>query len=216
MNKEFMVLSDGNLAVTNESGNISKRTSDNNSQEILLAENKIEIIDNKLEKLKKNLHDQEGVVFLSKWMLISQPILLLLISTGMFIYGGVTSPSDFLTYALYNGVKGLVYGTICCGTAATYFGIVKPIYKKKVRKTNSEIIISQKLKEDYEKELTDIKEKQLTIEPPTISINEPISLVEKTNAMETQINEEISKNYTETLSQQPKKLVLKRNNKPSK
>lgn len=131
MNKEFMVLSDGNLAVTDESGHISKRTYDDNSQEILLTENKIEIIDNKLEKQKKNLHDQEGVVFLSKWMLISQPILLLLISTGMFIYGGVTSPSDFLTYAIFNGVKGLVYGSICCGTVAIYYSIVKPIYKKK-------------------------------------------------------------------------------------
>ena len=56
----------------------------------------------------------------------------------------------------------------------------------------------------------DIKEKQLTIESPTISINEPISLIEQTNAMETQIDEEISANYTESLSQQPKRLVLRR------
>lgn len=210
MNKEFMVLSDGNIAVTNENGHISKRQYDSNSQEILLSENKIETIDNKLEKLKKDLHDQECVVFISKWMLISQPILLLLLTTGMFIYGGLTSPSDFLTYAIYNGVKGVVYGSICCGVASTYFGIVKPIYKKKVNKTKNEITISKKLKEDYEKELADIKEKQIIIESPTIAINEPISLIEQTNAMKTKIAEEISSIYTESLNQEPKKLVLKR------
>ena len=37
------------------------------------------------------------------------------------------------------------------------------------------------LKETYEKELSDIKEKQLTPLSPTISLNEPISLKEKTN-----------------------------------
>lgn len=211
MNKEFMVLSDGNLAVTNENGHISKRQYDGNPQEILLSENKIETIDNKLEKLKKDLHNQEGVVFLSKWMLISQPILLLLISSGMFIYDGVTSPGNFLTYALFNNIKGLAYGTVICGSAAIYYVIVKPIYKKKVGKTKSEITIAKNLKENYEKELADIKEKQLTIESPTISINEPISLIEQTNAMETQIDEEISANYTESLSQQPKKLMLRKN-----
>lgn len=211
MNKEFMALSDGNLAITNENGHISKRQYDGNSQEILLSENKIEIIYNKIEKLKKDLHNQEGVVFLSKWMLISQPILLLLISSGMFIYGGVTSPGDFLTYALFNGVKGLAYGTVICGTASIYYGIVKPIYKKKVIKTKSEITIAKNLKENCEKELADIKEKQLTIESPTISLNEPVSLIEQTNTMETQVDEEISKIYTESLSQQPKKLVLRKN-----
>lgn len=209
MNKEYMVLTDGNVAVTNENGHISKRPLADNFEEILLSENKIEVVDNKLQKLKKDLHDQEGVVFLSKWMLIAQPILLLLISGGMFIYGGLTSPNDFITYALYNGVKGLVYGTVICGTAATYFGIVKPIYKKKVSKTKSEITIAKNLKENYEKELADIREKHLTIEVPTISANEPVSLIEQTNNVESQFNEEFSKTYSE-IETLPKKLVLKR------
>ena len=209
MNKEYMILNDGNVAVTNENGHISKKLFTDNFEGILLLENKIEIVDNKIQKLKKDLHDQEGVVFLSKWMLIVQPILLLLISGGMFIYGGLTSPSDFITYAVYNGVKGLVYGTLIFGTAAIYFSIVKPIYKKKVKKTRNEFLIASRLKQNYEKELSDIKEKQLTIESPTISVNEPVSLIEQTNNMELQFNDEFSKTYSE-IETLPNKLVLKR------
>ena len=108
MNKEFIVLSDGNIAVTNELGHIEKRTYNDNSQEVLLSENKIEIIDNKLQKLNKELQNQEGVIFLSKKMLITLPILILLISSGMFIYGGLTSQGNFITHALSEGIDGLV------------------------------------------------------------------------------------------------------------
>lgn len=210
MNKEFIILSDSNIAVTDESGHISKREYNNNPQEILLTENKIEIIDNKLEQLKKDLHYQKYITFWTKQMLKLQPILLLLISSGMFIYGGVTSPNDFLTYAIFNGTRGLVYGTAICGIASIYYGITKTIYKKKVNKTTSEIAISKKAKDNYEKKLLDIKEKNLAITSPSISMNEPVSLIEQTNIIEQQINEEINKTYTESLNQQQKKLVLRK------
>lgn len=211
MNKEFIVLSDGNVAITNENGQISKRPYSNNSQEILLLENKIEIFNNKLKKLKKDLNDQEGVVFVSKWMLISQPIVLFLITTGLFIYGGLTSSSEFLTYAIYNGVKGFAYGSIISGTVAVYFGVTKQIYNKKAEKTRTEFFISTRLRQSYEKELSDMKEKQLIIESPIISVNESVSLIEETNTMENQIDEEINKTYTE-IEELPKKLILRRKN----
>lgn len=66
MNRKFVVLSDKVIAVIDDSGNISKRTFDNGCQEVLLSENKIELVNNKLENFKRNLSNQEGVVFLSK------------------------------------------------------------------------------------------------------------------------------------------------------
>ena len=209
MNKEFMDLSDNNLSVNNESKNNLKKAYNDNSQEILLTQNKIENIDNKLEKLKKNLYDQKNVVFLSKWMLTFQPILLLLISVGMFIYSGITSPNNFLTYSIFNGIKGLVCGTVICGTASIYFGIIKTIYKKKINITTSEIAISKKEKENYKKELLNIKEKNLSITSPSKCVNEPVSIIKQTNINEKQINNNINKTYNESLNQQ-KKLVLRK------
>lgn len=139
-------------------------------------------------------------------MLISQSILLLLITSGMFIYGGLSSPKDFLAYAVFNGVNGLVYGLIICGIATIYYSITKLIYHKKVNKTQNEITITKKLKEEYEKELSNIKQRQLITKSQTISINEPVSLIEKTKTMETQIHEELNRIYIESINQRPKKL----------
>lgn len=78
---------------------------------------------------------------------------------------------------------------------------------KKINKTKSEINIAKKLKEEYEKELTNIKEKQLTNKSPTIAINvdKLVSLVEQTNDMELQIDEDINKNYTQMVLRRSKK-----------
>lgn len=207
MNRKFVVLSDKVIAVIDDSGNISKRTFDNGCQEVLLSENKIELVNNKLENFKRNLSNQEGVVFLSKKMLASQPIILLLISAGAFVYGGITSSGNFLTHALNIGCQGFICASIISGSTAIYYGVVNQIYKKKINKTKSEIIIAKKLKEEYEKELTNIKEKQLTNKSPTIAINvdKLVSLVEQTNDMELQIDEDINKNYTQLVLRRSKK-----------
>lgn len=191
--------------------NTTKRVYNNNSEDILLLENKIEIINNKLEKLNKDLHEQEGIIFISKGMSISLSILILLISLSKFIYGGLTSPNNFLTYAIPNSINELIYSSIIFGTGIIYYNIVKTIFKKKIIKTNNEITNSKKIKETYEKELSDIKEKQLTPLSPTISLNKPISLKEKTNIIEKKINDEV-KTYNEDLNKQPKKLILQKKN----
>lgn len=134
MNNEFIVLSDGNIAVTNEFGHIKKRTYNENSQEVLLSENKIEIIDNKLQKLNKDLHNQEGVIFLSKRMIITFQILILLISSGMFIFGGLTFPGDFITNALSKGIEGLIYSSVIFGSTTIYYSIVKKYIRKNLTK----------------------------------------------------------------------------------
>lgn len=209
MNNEFIVSSDGNVIVTDEKGNTSKRTYNGNCEECLLCENKIEIVDNRLKKINDDLRDKKSVIFLSKKMLKIQPILLLLISMGMSVYGGLNSTGDVFTDALFNGVEGFVCGTFITGATSIYFGILNSIYLKKSNRIENEIIVVQKLKEDYEKELSDIKTKQITIDSPTTAINESISLIGQTNSMEEQINEEINKANPDSLNQHPKKLVLR-------
>ena len=210
MNKEFIILSDDSIAVTNELGHINKRTYNDNSKEVLLSENKIEITDNKLQKLNKDFQNQEGVIFLSKKMMITLPILILLISSGMFIYGGLTSQGNFITHALSEGIEGLIYSSLIFGSTTIYFSIIKNIYKKKINKTRSKITIVEKLKEDYQQELSLIKEQQLAKKSPDISLNTPKSLTKETYIIKKEIDKEINKTYTNSLKQHPKKLVLRK------
>lgn len=207
MNKE---LSDSNIVVSNENEYISKQTYDKNLQEILVLENKIELIDNKLNKLDKDLYEEDAVVFLSKGMLIAWPIIVLLVTMGGFI-GGLFFTGDFLAHAISCAVHWLCYISYAGIPLGIWFGIVNQVYKKKVKKTKKKITISKKLKEEYEKELLDIKENQMAIEVQTITVNESIQPIKQTEDIETQINQEIEQNYTESLNPKYKKMVLRRN-----
>lgn len=109
MNVEYMKLSDETTAVTNENGIINKRDEDVSSNELLI-ENKIETVDNAINQIKKKLNDWKGVVFLSKRMLIFQPILLVVFPLLGYAFGGLNSAitwlagtSIFLYLLLYIG-----------------------------------------------------------------------------------------------------------------
>lgn len=190
MNNEFMKLNDGTIEVIDEKGNALNREN-NNIKEILIAENKVEIVDNKIENLNKKLYDYEKTVFLSKWMLISQPIGLTFISLCGFIRGALKVPSDFVIYglafALYSGFMSL----IPISFASIYWSIINPVYKKKVKNTENELTKVKQLKEVYEKELAEEKDKNIDI------VIEPlvkISLVEENKVIEEKITEELERN----------------------
>ena len=80
MNKEYMYLSDGKVAVTDEEGNIEIREFENNSfvKQILQYENADEFFDNELKKYKKNLDEQQRVQYLCKKMIKLQPLIVVL------------------------------------------------------------------------------------------------------------------------------------------
>ena len=77
MNKEFVFLGDGNALVSDENGNTETRYYGNSFQKELLSENKKELIDKKVEETEKSLSEDKKVKFLSKWMLIMQPFILI-------------------------------------------------------------------------------------------------------------------------------------------
>lgn len=55
MNKELIVLTDEKLLVRNETGEYEKREYISNAKEVLLQENKIEIVTNQMNELKKEI-----------------------------------------------------------------------------------------------------------------------------------------------------------------
>lgn len=213
MNKEFMILSDGNIAVTNENGNILKRNNSDNIKDILLLENKIEIVDDTLKKLNKDLSDKKGMEFLTKNMSKFQAVLVLLGTIGGVLYGLLSSPDDLIVSGIYHGVEWLVNSGIICGAATIMYGVARLVNKKKIKQINAEITVSKNLKEKYEKELLNAKGKHSSIKSQTITINEPVSLIEQTNVIESQVNEELNRTYEEYLKDKPKQKTLTRHNK---
>lgn len=205
-----MILSDGNVAVTNEKGNILKRDNISNIEEILLLENKIEIVDNKLSKLDKDLCDKKRMEFFTKNILKVQPILMLLGTVYGAIYGLLSSSHDIMVSIIYCGVQGSVNSIVICGAATIMYGVARLVNKKKMKQIIGKIEVSKDLKVEYEKELSKTKENKSNMKAQTITINEPISLIEQTNTMESQVNEELNRDHQEYLNDKLKQKVLTR------
>ena len=163
MNIEYRWLSDNEVEVVDGIGQRIKRVYDkNNIQDVLLLENKIEMMDNRLDDLNKRIYENEKVIWLSNKMLKFQPFMILICtlisSLYGFISGGLSHVSEFMTYAiyngLYNGVQGLLWSLVAVSVVSIYFVIVKLIYKKNIKKNQIEKNILRDLRKQYEKELT--------------------------------------------------------------
>jgi hypothetical protein len=203
MNKEFKILEDGNMEVTDEKGIVTKRYYGNSIQKELLSENKSELIEEKLNKEKKQLEENKKVIDLSKWMLILNPILLTTAVVGSFITGGLINPGNFLVGALYHAVYVGGITTLVTATSSIYWATLRKVYKNKIKKNETKISSINIIKNNYEKENKQIKEEDyvrkgfypnhtFSLETDTQKINE--SLDKEINMIY-----ECNKGYTPTL-----------------
>ncbi len=197
MNVEYINLSDGSTAVTDGKGNILKRETATSSEE-LLVENKIETIDECIDETKKKVIDYKGFVFLSKYMLIVQPIIFVSFAFFGYAFGNL------------NGlIKCMAGCTIPCVLNSIIWGITYPISKRKLKGYEAKLKKAEELKLEYEKEL--VKEKELVMQKEQAPINEPISLVKQNEFEKPLIDEKLESAYYEAINSKPKALVLKRN-----
>lgn len=207
MNKEFKVLEDGNMEVTDEKGNITVRYCGNSIQSELLSENKTELIDNKLKAAEKKLEEDKKVIKLSNWMLIWQPILVAIGAAVGFISGGISNVGNFLIGAIYNALYlGLFTGFIA-GISAVYWAILKTVYKKKVKNDEAKITSIDIIKKNYEKENKRIKESDY--QRRGFYPNQTFSLEKDTEKINEALDNQINMVYDSNKSYSPK-LTMKR------
>lgn len=193
MNVEFIKLSDGATAIKDENGIISKRKTYTSSKE-LLVENKIEAIDKSINVTKRKVNDYKGLVFLSKHMLIFQPIIVVGATFLGYVFGNLTGI-----------VTALSVSTLICVPATALWGITYPISKRKLKGFEGKLKKAEELKLEFEKEL--VKERELE---ESIPINEPISLVQQNEFEISLIDEELGIAYSDAIHSKPQKLVLQR------
>ena len=200
MNIEFIKLSDGTTATTDENGKISKIKTET-SREELLIENKIETIDKSINETKKKVNDYKASVWISKHMLISQPILAVIMPFLGYAFGNLNSLINAL------GPSILIFGA-----ATTLWGIAYPITKKKLKGYEGKLEKAEELKLEFEKEMT--KEKKLISQKEKPPINEPISLIKQNEIEIPLIDEQLEIAYSNSIHPKTKNKVL--GHKPNK
>ena len=202
MNIEFIKLSDGTTAITDNNGKISKIKMETSSEE-LLVKNKIEILDESINETKKKVKDYKGLAFLSKHMLIFQPICGAAITLLGYVLGNLSG----LITALSSSI-------LVCGVEAIMWGIVYPVAKRKLKGYEGKLEKSLeliKLEHEKELELERDKEKKLTLQKEKVSINEPISLIKQNEFEILSIRKQLEIAYSDAIGSKSKKLVLERN-----
>ena len=198
MNKEFVLMDDGNALVSDENGKTEKRYYGNSFQKELLSENKKELIDKKVEETEKSLSEDKKVKFLSKWMLIIQPFILIGMTACGFLVGGLFNLGNFLPNAIYNAVYAFVGSGFCVTISTIYWTIFSVVYKNKIKKKEIKLNTIKKIQQEYEKENNQIKEHEY--ERRNAFPNYKFSLVEDTKRIESDLDDTIDALYEDDLT----------------
>lgn len=191
MNKELIVLTDELMLVKNEIGEYEKREYISNAKEVLLQENKIEMVTNQMKELKKEIEKCTTRKSLLRTTLIMSPLYI---------------PLTFLTNACFSAFGMVVYenlitilmsGSIMTLATALFVLHFQKSNKKNLEKTRTSLVNARILKHKYENELSLLKKKSLS---ETKTLDEVVSLEEETKQIQTQVTQQIN----------GKPLVLKR------
>lgn len=191
MNKELIVLPDDKMLIRNESGEYEKREYVNNSKEILLQENKIEIVTNQMNSLKKEIEKCNNRKSLLRTTLIMSPLYIPLtfLITACFSAFGMVVYENLFTI--------LMSGSIMTAATALFVLYFQKSNKKNLEKSRTSLVNARILKHKYENELALLKKKSLSA---TKTLDEIVSLEEETKQIKTQVTQQIN----------GKPLVLKR------
>lgn len=191
MNKELIVLTDELMLVKNEIGEYEKKEYISNAKEVLLQENKIEIVTNQIKELKKEIEKCTTRKSLLRTTLIMSPLYI---------------PLTFLTNACFSAFGMVVYenlitilmsGSIMTLATALFVLHFQKSNKKNLEKTRTSLVNARILKHKYENELSLLRKKSLS---ETKTLDEVVSLEEETKQIKTQVTQQIN----------GKPLVLKR------
>lgn len=191
MNKELIVLTDELMLVKNEIGEYEKKEYISNAKEVLLQENKIEIVTNQIKELRKEIEKCITRKSLLRTTLIMSPLYI---------------PLTFLTNACFSAFGMVVYenlitilmsGSIMTLATALFVLHFQKSNKKNLEKTRTSLVNARILKHKYENELSLLKKKSLS---ETKTLDEVVSLEEETKQIKTQVTQQIN----------GKPLVLKR------
>lgn len=205
INKDIIYLDSNSIGVSDNEGNIKKRTYENNIEDILAKENKVEIINEIVCDLKKDIEDRKGLAYFCKNYLRFQPIVYIIVNVLVIALGSPVIETLSISTLLMS---------ILCSTVA----IVKRNNKKKLNGSTAELKLAEQFQEDYQNdlEISLIKNKELAKAPEEkLLLNEIVSIAHSKGLDESVMNE-LNEVYNEAYyakEERPFTRTRKKNNK---
>ena len=188
MNIEYLKLADGKTVVTDEKGTI-KVIDDEISGSELLAENKLDVLNNDIKASKRNIENNKEISGLARTMLLILPIIAI-----ASILIGVLAGGAYGALMCLIGVSGACIPTI------GVFLVANQITKKKIKGYTAKLRKAEELKKEANEKV--IKE----YEP----INKPISLLEDNKKELFLIDKQLNSAYDSATKQKTKRRILER------
>lgn len=199
MNKEYMYLDGGKIAITDENGSITKREVVGNEESVLMYENNVDRMQKIIED--SNLKILEKYNKANNWRIFSAATKL----AGIYL---------FIAYYICLFASVSLSSTIFnCSIFLIIFGVGAGKYSKKQRKIinglNNKLLIANTIKQEYEKELVKVKSDSPKNKLKYIKINEPIKVKENKLKIELEENR-LNEAYDEGYSSAKKKIKKQR------
>ena len=188
MNIEYLKLADGKTVVTDEKGTI-KVIDDEISGSELLAENKLDVLNNDIKASKRNIENNKEISGLARTMLLILPIIAI-----ASILIGVLAGGAYGALMCLIGVSGACIPTI------GVFLVANQITKKKNKGYTAKLRKAKEKKKEANEKV--IKE----YEP----INKPISLLEDNKKELSLIDKQLNSAYDSATKQKTKRRILER------
>lgn len=209
MNKTFMLLNDNTIEITNEKGvEINRgKFENNNVKGILLAENKIEIIDRFKKSFDKEMIEIKKILNISKNMLKLQVFLIVASPIYGFLFGAISNPSTWINNGIYESINAIAGSIFPVATATVYWAAIIPKYRKNIRELEVLINKGEEIRKESGKELVEEKNKTSN---NTLELLVKVSLEEETNAIKEQLADELLKSFDENIKQRGKIRVRKK------
>ena len=211
MNKDFMLLNDNTIEITNEYGQEINRGEfkNNNVKDILLSENKVELAEEIQKAFNDELNQNEKVLTMTSYMLKFQGVLIIGLPLFGFAYGALSNPgSMWIYYGIQESITAIAGSIIPIAISTIYWCAIRPKYKKNKRKM--EIILSktEEIKKESEEELTKEKEKVVTYWP--LEPLGKVSLEEETYGIAVQMTKDLITHTEEMIQNKVKTRIRKK------
>ena len=203
MNTEYMNLSNGESIVKDENGNIKQRDY-SVDEDILLLENKIEMMEKSIKYVEQTINDNLNTQNLCKATLKTAPLII-----GFAVFAAAII-INFINSELF--IASLIAGGATSGIMLVPISLIcsisLPILKKQLKKEKIKLEQAQELKQEYEKDLEFNKNRDINQK----NENKLISISKKNEIELPKVEEEIKERTEEALEKEKgnqKKLVLK-------
>ena len=207
MNKEFVLLDDGNMIVSDENGKLEKRFYGNGAQGELLSENKKELIDEMLTEAKDQLEQDKKIKKFAKSAIKIQPSFVVLVTCASFLLTGIKDLANF-NAAFTAGLYALASSSIVAGVSTLYFKSLEKKYKKILSIDGLKIDTIRKIKNDFEKQENRLKEHEYN--RGGVYPNQIFDLSKDTKMIQNNLIDQVDTQYEETLNKSGMKLSLRR------